>query len=152
ALMLTTAGGDVVLHGLAHYYLGVAIAMQGDHRRAIDCFGQAIACFDAAPRRERAVGQLALPTGLCRACLAVCDAELGMFAEGRAHGEEGLRIAESADHPASLVRASWGLGTVFLSQGDLRRSLLLLERAMGLYQNPGFRVEFITIAGALGAA
>jgi len=152
ALTLTTAGGDVAPHGLAHHYLGVAIAMQGDSRRAIDCFGQAIACFDAAPRRERVVGQLALPTVLCRAWLAVGHAELGMFAEGRTHGEEGLRTAEVADHPASLVHASWGLGTLFLYQGDLRRSLPLLERTMGLYQNPGFRVGFITIAGALGAA
>jgi class 3 adenylate cyclase/DNA-binding winged helix-turn-helix (wHTH) protein/tetratricopeptide (TPR) repeat protein len=152
ALTLTTAGGDVVPHGLAHHYLGVAIAMQGDSRRAIDCFGQAIAFFDAAPRRERVVGQLALPTVLSRAWLAVGHAELGMFAEGRARGEEGLRLAETANHPASLVHASWGIGTVFLRQGDLRRSLPLLERAMGLYQNPGFRVSFITIAGALGAA
>jgi tetratricopeptide (TPR) repeat protein len=152
ALTLTTAGGDVVAHGLAHYYLGVATVMQGDSRRAIDCFRQAIACFDAAPRRERVVGQLVLPAVLSRAWLAVGHAELGMFAEGRARGEEGLRMAEAAGHPASLVRALWGIGSVFLYQGDLRRSLLLLERAMGLYQNPGFRVEFITLAPALGAA
>src|SRR5262249_1809850 len=45
ALTLTTAGGDVVPHGLAHYYRGVAIAAQGDYRRAIDCYRQALACF-----------------------------------------------------------------------------------------------------------
>jgi len=152
ALTLTMAGGDVVPHGLAHYYLGVAIATQGDHRRAIDCYGQAIACFDAAPRRERVVGQLALPAVICRAYLTVAHAELGMFAEGRARGEEGLRMAEAAAHPASLVHALWGIGALFLRQGDLRRSLPLLERAMGLYQNPGFRVGFLAIAPALGAA
>ena len=91
-------------------------------------------------------------TVLCRAWLTVGHTELGMFAAGRARGEEGLRLAEAADHPASLVHASWGIGTLFLCQGDLRRSLPLLERAMGLYQNPGFRVGFLQIAPALGAA
>ncbi len=35
--------------------------------------------------------------------LAWCHAELGTFAEGRALGEEGLRIAEAVDHPYSLI-------------------------------------------------
>ena len=152
ALTLTTASGEVVAHGLAHHYLGVAIAMQGDYRRTIDCYGQALACFDAAPRRERVVGQLTLPIVICRAYLAAAYAELGMFAAGRARGEEGLRMAEAANHPASLVLALWGLGAVCLRQGDLHRALPVLERAMDLYQNPGFRVGFLAIAPALGAA
>jgi class 3 adenylate cyclase/tetratricopeptide (TPR) repeat protein len=152
ALTLTTASGEVVPHGLAHHYLGVATAVQGDYRRAIDCFGQALACFDAAPRRERVVGQLALPTVLCRAWLTVGHAELGLFAEGRARGEEGLRMAEAADHPASFVHASWGLGALCLRQGDLCRSLPLLERAMGLCQNVDDRSGFLSIAWVLGAA
>src|SRR5262249_3726097 len=152
ALTLTTAGREVVAHGLAHHYLGVATAMQGDYRRAIDCFGQAIACFDAAPRRERVIGQLTLPTVFSRAYLAAAHAELGMFAEGRAGGEEGLRMAEAAAHPASLVQALWGIGVLFLRQGALRRALPLLERAMDFYKNPGFRVGFLQIAPALGAA
>src|SRR5262245_33056031 len=61
-------------------------------------------------------------------------------------------MAEAAEHPASLVHALWGLGTVFLRQGDLHRALPLLERAMGLYQHPGFRVMFLSIAPALGEA
>jgi hypothetical protein len=39
------------------------------------------------------------------AVLAACHAELGMFAEGRALGDEGLRIAEAVTHPASLMLA-----------------------------------------------
>ena len=44
----------------------------------------------------------------------------GLFAEGRALGEEGLRIAEAAAHPASLMIALWGMGLLALRQGDLQ--------------------------------
>ena len=58
-----------------------------------------------------------------------------MFAEGRALGEEGLRIAEAVDHPVSLMIASWGIGLLALRQGDLPRALPLLERAVDLCQD-----------------
>ena len=102
ALALATAGGDVVLHALANQYLGCAYHAQGDYRRAIDCLGQTVASLDGAQRHER-FGQANLPAVLSRAWLAWCHAELGTFAEGRALGEEGLRIAEAVDHPAACV-------------------------------------------------
>jgi class 3 adenylate cyclase/tetratricopeptide (TPR) repeat protein len=134
ALTLATATGDVVLHALAHQYLGIAYHAQGDYRRAIDCFGQAVVFFDGARRRER-FGQSILPAVLSRAVLAACHAELGTFAEGRAIGEEGLRIAEAAEHPGSLMTAYQNLGQLALCRGDLPRALPLLERAMGLCQD-----------------
>ena len=134
ALALATASGDVVLHALANHYLGGAYQAQGDYRRAIDCFGQTVASLDGARRRER-FGQVFLPAVLSRAYLAWCHAELGTFAEGRALGEEGLRIAEAVDHPGSLMIASWGIGLLSLRQGDLPRALPLLERAMGICQD-----------------
>ena len=87
-----------------------------------------------------------------RAYLAWCHAELGTFAEGRALGEEGLRIAEAVAHPASLMIASWGIGLLALRQGDLPRALPLLERAMGLCQDADLPVYFPRMAAALGAA
>ena len=101
ALALATAGGDVVLHALANYYLGRAYHAQGDYRRAIDCLGQTVAFLDGARRRERFghghPARRALP---CLARLVPCRA--GEFAEGRPCGEEGLRIAEAV---ASSLRA-----------------------------------------------
>ena len=79
-----------------------AYQAQGDYRRAIDCFGQTVASFDGARRYER-FGHALLPAVLSRAWLAACHAELGTFAEGRALGEEGLRIAEAVEHPGSLI-------------------------------------------------
>ena len=107
ALALATAGGEVVLQALANLGLGFTYHAQGDYRRAIDCLGQTVAALEGARRHER-FGQVQLPAVLSRAYLATCHAELGMFAEGRAFGEEGLRIAEAAAHPGSLMFASLG--------------------------------------------
>ena len=151
ALALATADGDVVLQALANLSLGQAYHAQGDCRRAIDCFGQTVAFLDGAHRRER-FGQVFLPVVQCQARLAWCHAELGTFAQGRALGEEGLRLAEAVDHPASLMIASWGIGLLSLHQGDLHRALPLLERAVGICQDADLPVYFPWFAPALGAA
>jgi tetratricopeptide (TPR) repeat protein len=125
-LALATTSGDAVLHALANYFLSTAYHAQGDYRRAIDGLRPTVAFFDGARRREH-FGQVHPPAVLSRAYLAWCHAELGTFAEGRVHGEEGLQIAEAVDHPGSLTIASRGIGLLFLRQGDLPRALPWLE-------------------------
>jgi class 3 adenylate cyclase/tetratricopeptide (TPR) repeat protein len=137
-------------HGLANQYLGFTYHDQGDYRRAIDCFKQTVAFFDGAGHHER-FGQVWLPAMSSRANLAVCHAELGTFAESRTLGEEGLRIAEAVDHPASVMMASWGVGLLALRQGDLSRALPRLERAMSICQDADLPAPFPRIAAALGA-
>jgi tetratricopeptide (TPR) repeat protein len=151
ALALATTSGDIVLHALANQYLGLAYEVQGDYRRAIECFRETIASLDGARRRER-FGQLFLPAMLSRADLALCHAALGTFAEGRALGEEGLQIAEEVAHPASLMLAYRGIGQLSLLQGDLPRALPLLEQALVLCQDADLPAYFPLIAAVLGAA
>jgi DNA-binding NtrC family response regulator/tetratricopeptide (TPR) repeat protein len=151
AFALATAEGDVVLHALANDHLGQVYLFQGNYRRAIDCFRQAVASLDGARRHER-FGQVFLPAVLSRACLALCHAELGTFAEGSALGDEGLRIAEAVDDPGSLMYASCSIGLLALRQGDLPRALHLLERAVGICQEADFLIWFPRTAAALGAA
>jgi tetratricopeptide (TPR) repeat protein len=150
ALALATAGGDVVLHARANYYLGFDYHAQGDYRRAIDCHRQTVASLEGSRRRER-FGQVFLPAVAARALLAECHTELGAFAEGRALGEEGFRIAEAVDHPASLMITSWGIGLLTLRQGDLTRALPLLEQARGICQDADLPFYFPWMAAALGA-
>jgi tetratricopeptide (TPR) repeat protein len=145
ALALATASGDVVLQAQANQPLGIAYHAQGDYRRAIDCFRQTVSCLDGARRHER-LGQFLLPAVTSRVHLALCLAELGMFAEGRALGDEGLRIAEAVEHPASLMMASWGSGLLALRQGDLSRALPWLKRAMGICQDADLPVYFPLMA------
>jgi class 3 adenylate cyclase/tetratricopeptide (TPR) repeat protein len=153
ALTLATASGDVVLHALANNYLGVAYLHQGDYHRAINCFRQTAASLEGALRHER-LGQATVPAASARTWLAWCHAELGTFPEGTTLGDEGLRIAEAVNHPASLVMASWGSGLLALRQGDLPKALPLLERAMSICQDADLVLPtfFPRVAAALGAA
>jgi tetratricopeptide (TPR) repeat protein len=150
-LTLAAANGEIVLHALANHYLGRVYEAQGDYRQAIDCFRQTMASLDGAQGRER-FGQVILPAVSSRTVLVVCHAELGAFAEGRAVGEEGLRIAEAVDHLASLMYASLALGLLALYQGDLHGALPMLERAIGICQEANLRFYFPWIAATLGAA
>jgi tetratricopeptide (TPR) repeat protein len=104
ALALATANGKSVLQARANQFLGVAYQAQGDYRRAIGCFGQTIGAFDKAQHHER-FGEVFPPPVVSRAWLTMCHAELGTgtFVEGRALGEEGLRIAEAIAHLPSIM-------------------------------------------------
>jgi tetratricopeptide (TPR) repeat protein len=150
-LVLATASGDVVLQALAHYFLGTAYHAQGDYRRAIDCLRQTVAALGGAQQRER-FGAFSLASVNARARLAWCHAELGTFAEGRAVGEEGLRIAEADNRPASLIMASSAIGLLALRQSDLPRAFPLLERAVSLCHEADLPVYFPMVAPALGTA
>jgi class 3 adenylate cyclase/tetratricopeptide (TPR) repeat protein len=151
ALMLATASGDVVLHALAHYYLGLAYQAQGDYRQAIDCLRQTVASLDGAQHHER-FGLFVPPAVSSRSWLAACHAELGTFVEGRVLGEEGLRIAEAVAHSSGLMHASWGIGLLALRQGDLLRALPRLERAVGICRDAHLPGYFPWTAASLGAA
>jgi len=148
---LAMANGDILLQALSSHYLGVSYQAQGDYCRAIDCLGQTVAALDGARLHER-FGQVIPPAVLSRAWLAACHAELGRFAEGRALGDAGLRMAEMEDHAASLMIASWGIGLLTLRQGDLLRALPRLERAVELCQDADLPAYFPWMAAALGAA
>jgi class 3 adenylate cyclase/tetratricopeptide (TPR) repeat protein len=151
ALALATASGEAILYAQANYFLGSAYWLQGDYQRAIDCLRQAVACLDGERRRER-FGLPLLPAVICRAILAACHAELGLFTAGSTLGEEGRQIAEAVAHPGSRMVAAWGVGQLALRQGDLPRALPLLERAIGICQDVDLPVWFPLIATALGAA
>jgi tetratricopeptide (TPR) repeat protein len=151
ALALATAGGDGAVHAMANQYLGFTYHDRGAYRRAIDCLGQTVVALDELGHRER-FGAVFLPAVLSRVGLAWCHAELGTFAEGRALGAEGLRIAEAITHPPSLMMASWGIGLLALRQGNLSRALPLLERAVGICQDADIPHYFPWVSAALGAA
>jgi tetratricopeptide (TPR) repeat protein len=151
ALALATAGGDPVGHALANLYLGAAYWAQGNYQGAVDCLRQTTASLRGPQRRER-LGQANVPSVQALAFLAACHAELGMFAEGSALGEEGLQIAETIAHPSSLMWASYGIGLLCLRQGDLHKALPQLERAMDICREADLPLFVPRMAAALGAA
>jgi DNA-binding SARP family transcriptional activator len=128
ALEIATALGDLRLRVFANYFLHQSCYFSGDYRRAIDGLQWNIAALEGELQHER-FGSSTYPSIVSRAGLAACLAELGEFAEGAAHGERAVRMAEALDHPYSLIQASWAVSTVYLRRGDVQNALPLLERA-----------------------
>jgi DNA-binding winged helix-turn-helix (wHTH) protein/tetratricopeptide (TPR) repeat protein len=150
-LALAVSDGEIVLQALANLYLGNSYQYQGDYPLAIGCFRQTMAALKGGWRHER-FGQVNLPAVLCRAHLAWCHAELGTFSEGRALGEEGLRIAEAVASPVSVMYASWGIGLLALRQGDLPRAIPLLERAVDICRDADLPNYLPRVVPTLGGA
>ena len=151
ALALATAHGDIGLQVMANYYVGSVYYDLGDYRQAIECLGWNVASLEGDLIRER-FGMTGLPAVLSRVYLSWSLAELGAFAEGVTRGEEGVRIAEAADHPFSLIWAYAGIGQLYLRKGDFPRSIPVLERGFGLCQDWDIPALFPTVAATLGAA
>ena len=107
--------------------------------------------LEGARRHER-LGSVFLPAAQSCADLAACHAELGTFAEGRALGAEGLRVAEEVADLGSLMWAYHGIGLLSLRQGDLHRAVPLLERAVSLCQDADLPFYFPLMASALSTA
>jgi tetratricopeptide (TPR) repeat protein len=87
-----------------------------------------------------------------RSWLAWCLAEVGEFVEASAWGEEGIRLAETFDHPWSLVIACGGAGLASLRHGDLSKAIPVLERGLRLCQSGQLPLFFPRLASALGLA
>jgi tetratricopeptide (TPR) repeat protein len=151
ALALATTGEEAVLPALANQYLGLTHQARGDYGQAIDCYRQTVALLEGPWRHERC-GEAFLPAVFARAALAVCHANLGMFAAGETLGAEGLRIAEAVDNPASLMWAYWGVGLLALRQGDPHKALPWLKRAVRICQDADLPAWFPRMAVALGQA
>ena len=133
ALAIATALGDIGLTVAAQHYLGGVYRSLGDYRQAVECFQKNVACLHGALLQER-LGLPGLASVFSRSHLVVSLAECGAFAEGQAPAEEGVRIAEAADHPYSRVMAYWAVGFRALRQGDLPQAIPVLERALDLAQ------------------
>jgi tetratricopeptide (TPR) repeat protein/class 3 adenylate cyclase len=133
ALALAQAHADFPLQVVANQRLGQAYLDRGDYRRADKCFQSNIASLQGELVRER-FGEVGLPSVACRLFFADLLAELGEFAKGIATAKEGVRIAETVDHPWSLIGALRSLGYLYLRKGDLKEAISVLERGRELCQ------------------
>jgi tetratricopeptide (TPR) repeat protein len=151
ALVLAAATGDSGTHTWAHNYLGLVYFIHGDYRQAMDALRRAMAEPEGEEHYER-FGQNVPPTVFSRALLCLCLAEIGAFAESRAVGEAGRRMAEAINHPAGLVSAYRSVGQLYLHQGDLPQALPVLERAASICEDADLPFHFSLLAPTLGAA
>jgi len=136
---------------VANFRLGQVHHSLGNYPRAVDFLKQNVAALEGDLIRER-LGMAGLPSVFSRSWLALCLAERGEFAEGIAHGEEGVRIAEAADHPYTLIIACVGLGGLYLLKGDLHNAISVLERALVVDRVENIPLLFPFVASPLGSA
>jgi tetratricopeptide (TPR) repeat protein len=151
ALTIATALDDTGLTITAQYYLGIGYYSVGDYRRAEECFQKNIACLQGALLREH-LGLPGLASVFSRGLLVLSLAECGAFAEGKVPAEEGVQMAEAADHPYSRVLVYWAMGRRALRQGDLSQALPMLAQAFDLAQGSHLQLLFPQAAASLGAA
>jgi tetratricopeptide (TPR) repeat protein len=116
ALALAAASGEVGARLGATVYIGGAYYSLGDYQRAMDCFRQTATFLQGVLARER-FGLPVFPAVNVCGWLAWNLTEVGAFAEAIARGEDGVRLAETVDHPMSLTSAYAAAGQVSLPPG-----------------------------------
>ena len=131
--------------------LGQAHHTLGDFPLAADFLRRPLAQLQGDLEREH-FGMASLPAVFARAWLAWALAEVGGFEEGITHGEEGVAIADRADHVYSRAVAAWGLGTLHVVRGDADRAVAILERGLAVTRMADIPLLFPFIAAPLGAA
>ena len=152
-LDIAAALNDVGSRVRANLDLGHAYHVAGDYRQAIAVLGHNVDTLqgDLLGRRFGLVG---LASVLSRAWLVWCLAEIGEFEEAVPRGEEAVRIAETVDHPYSILAAYFGVGSLHLRRGEMARSIAVLERALELCHtwDTELRLWFLGVAPSLGHA
>jgi class 3 adenylate cyclase/tetratricopeptide (TPR) repeat protein len=151
ALAVAATLGQVGLQARARLILGRTSYEVGDYLWAVQHLGQNVATLQGDLRYERFGGNGSV-AAMSRGWLSLCHAERGAFAEGRIIGEDGLRIAETVNDPFPQIWVCYGVGVVYLRQGDLPRAIPVLERALGLCQDWHIRLFLPLVTGALGLA
>jgi class 3 adenylate cyclase/tetratricopeptide (TPR) repeat protein len=141
--------GDFRLKVVANQYLAAARWNVGDYQTATDLFRKVTESLEGELSRER-FGQALLPSVFARRYLAQALAERGAFDQSIAEAQEGLRIAEAADHPFSLGQAYLALGYVHAVKGELDQAVPLLERALVMSRDWNIRLLSPSCMGFLG--
>jgi class 3 adenylate cyclase/tetratricopeptide (TPR) repeat protein len=136
ALAIATERGDQALDVEATYRTGQAYFALGDYGQAIDLLSRSARRAD---ERQDQGPPFRLFASWSRAWLAMALSNLGRFVEAMAHATEAVRIAETADHPFTLVEALSALGGVSLARGDFDHAIGALARGLALSQEWKFQ-------------
>jgi class 3 adenylate cyclase len=149
ALEVAATLGDSDLQTAASYRLGQVYYGIGDFGRAAELLRRNV---------ERLARRTPGPVSHSdweinsQAWLTLVLSELGEFADGRCHGEEGLRLAMMEGRGDTPIIAHGGLGLLYLAQGDLEAAVRVLERGLALCRASGNRDWLRRIAAGLGTA
>jgi tetratricopeptide (TPR) repeat protein len=130
ALALAATLGDRRLQCAAHLPLGRTYFDMSEYRQAIASCRQVVTFF-AEDRLPGQAHQWVTTAVLPRVWLGLCLAEQGEFAEGLCHTTAALHLADTADHPYGRICAYFGVGGVYLTQGDVDKGSTRSNAALG---------------------
>jgi class 3 adenylate cyclase/tetratricopeptide (TPR) repeat protein len=150
ALNHTKAPEHIDLHIVAHYFLGAAYHSVGQYDQAIGVLERALALI--GDRKYELFGTTGIVSVVCQSWLARCLAQMGMFSEGIAYGDEAIETALKSSHPYSIVYAYYGLGVLLLMKADFDKAITVLERGLEVCQAAEIPVQRPLIAACLGYA
>jgi tetratricopeptide (TPR) repeat protein len=122
----------------------------GDYRRAEDLCRKGVQSLADDPSLRFRLTEL--PASGSRYYLALTLAERGQFREGITHGQDAIRLSETADHPFSLVIGCWALAYLYGLKGELSHAVRLLERSLALCREWNLTVLSPRVTGFLGSA
>jgi class 3 adenylate cyclase/tetratricopeptide (TPR) repeat protein len=131
AQALAEALEDLPLQVAGNLYLGAACLYTGDYRRGEHLLLRVLQLLEGDLSRER-LGLVGFPAVMAHSYLTWAFADRGEFEEGIAHGQEGIRLAESLHHPYSLAFASWRLALLEILKGEFGHGVHLLEHGLAL--------------------
>jgi tetratricopeptide (TPR) repeat protein len=147
ALELAVALGDRALQEVASDYLGNTYYAIGDFERAAQILRCQVDTADresGAPSRDVRIRSQAL--------LARTLGQLGVFAEGRRHAEEALRLATLEGRGATPMIVHAFSSRLYLDQGDLEHAIRVCDQGLALSRVSGNRNMLPIIVAGLGYA
>jgi tetratricopeptide (TPR) repeat protein len=150
AVALAAPLGDIGLHANAQFVLAEVHYSLGQYRQTIVAFEQIVARFTGDRLYERSGP--AVFSVVSRRWLVQALAETGAFVAGIAWGEEGIRIAETADHPYSLANMCSGVGYLYVCKGDFQQAIAFHARSLELCRVWNIRQNVTAFALHLGRA
>ena len=151
ALTLAIALGDHALQIEAHIQLGLIYYHRGDYGRAIEALRQTRTPLARHSHGKGDDGPDA-PAVWPWSWLLVCFSQVGAFAEGHALRADVLRLAEATAQPFHRAVATFGVGQLWLRQGDLSQALAVCERGLAVCQSHDLRDWLPTLAARVGYA
>lgn len=151
AYSLDEALGDRSLQIETHAIMGQIHYHLGDYGRAIELLQQTITdlASEHTPNQDHTPDSLLVWQ---QSWLLLCLAQRGAFQAGQTISLDVLRMAEASNYPFNLIVAAYGVGILFLRQGELLQAMSILEQGLALCHASEIKDWLPTLAAGVGYA
>jgi DNA-binding NtrC family response regulator/tetratricopeptide (TPR) repeat protein len=143
---------DFQLQVTGNLYLSAAFIHTGDYRRAETLLSSVLRLLGDRDRERLSLVLVGFPAVSARFYLTWIALSRGRFEEGIALVEDGIRLAETLDHPYTLGAARSMLAFLHMVRGELDHAVRLLERELAMPPDGSVAQHSVVNWGHLGYA